>query len=62
MLYWQKSGGTLKKEYLLIKERHYRIYLAKQKLVYAELDRMLGLVVIEESNSSCSYRKSKENG
>jgi len=37
-----------------IKQRHYLISLAKQKLVYAELDCMLGLGVIEESNSSWS--------
>jgi len=38
----------------VIKQRHYPISPAKQKLVYAELDRMLGLSVIEESNSSWS--------
>jgi len=36
-------------EGLPIKQRHYPISPAKQKLVYAELDRMLGLGVIEES-------------
>jgi len=35
-------------------KQHYPISLAKQKLVYAELDRILGLDVIEESNSSWS--------
>jgi len=39
---------------LPIKQRHYPISPAKQKLAYAELDRMLGLRVIEESNSSWS--------
>ncbi|KAH8349459.1 hypothetical protein KR084_005239, partial [Drosophila pseudotakahashii] len=41
-------------EDLPIKQRHYPISPAKQKLVYAELDRMIGLGVIEESNSSWS--------
>jgi len=41
-------------EDLPIKQRHYPISPAKQKLVYAEQDRMLGLGVIEESNSSWS--------
>jgi len=36
------------------KQRHYPISPAKQKLVYAELDRMLVLGEIEESNSSWS--------
>jgi len=41
-------------EDLPIKQRHYPISPAKQKLVYAELDRMLGLGMIEESNISWS--------
>jgi len=41
-------------EDLPIKQRHYPVSPAKQKLVYAELDRMLGLGVIKESNISWS--------
>jgi len=41
-------------EDLPIKHRHYPISPAKQKLEYVELGRMLGLRVIEESNSSLS--------
>jgi len=42
-------------EDLAINQRHYPISTAKQMLMYAELDRMLGLGVIEESNGSwCS--------
>jgi len=39
---------------LPIKQRHYLMSPAKQKLLYAELDCMFGLGVIEESNSSWS--------
>lgn len=35
-----------------VKQRHYPISPAIQKLIYAELDRMLAMGVIEESNSS----------
>ncbi|XP_036346079.1 uncharacterized protein LOC118755347, partial [Rhagoletis pomonella] len=41
-------------ENLPVKQRHYRISPAIQKLIYAELDRMLEMGVIEESNSSWS--------
>jgi len=44
----------LTQENLPIKQRH--ISPAKQQLVFAELDRMLGLGVIEESNSSHSAK------
>ncbi|XP_017477601.1 PREDICTED: uncharacterized protein LOC108367489, partial [Rhagoletis zephyria] len=41
-------------ENLPVKQRHYPIFPAIQKLVYNELDRMLEIGVIEESNSRWS--------
>lgn len=40
---------------LPVKDRHYPVPPAVQKLLYAELDRMLGLGVIEESQSPWSH-------
>lgn len=41
-------------ENIPVKQRHYQISPAIQKLVFSELDRMLSMGVIEESNSSWS--------